>query len=143
VKADPLHLSAAAWDRILRHCGENYPLECCGLITGRGGKAEQVHLANNIWSNEQERTRRFLLDPQEQLRIERSLDGTDQSVIGNFHSHPDHPAEPSALDTEAAWPEYWYLIGPVQAGIVGKPRVWTIDPATGLFVEKSFVVDPL
>ena len=37
-------------------------------------------------------------------------------IVGYYHSHPDHPAGPSAFDTEHAWPWYSYLIVRVDRG---------------------------
>ena len=39
-----------------------------------------------------------------------------QEIVGYYHSHPDHPARPSAFDTEHAWPWYSYLIVRIDHG---------------------------
>jgi proteasome lid subunit RPN8/RPN11 len=36
--------------------------------------------------------------------------------VGFYHSHPDHPAVPSAFDLEHAWPVYSYVIVSVRNG---------------------------
>ena len=33
-----------------------------------------------------------------------------RELVGFYHSHPDHPAEPSAFDLEHAWPNLSYVI---------------------------------
>ena len=32
------------------------------------------------------------------------------TVLGFYHSHPDHPARPSETDRRHAWPYYSYVI---------------------------------
>ena len=40
----------------------------------------------------------------------------DMDVLGFYHSHPDHPAQPSEYDREHAWPGYSYVIASVSGG---------------------------
>jgi proteasome lid subunit RPN8/RPN11 len=47
-------------------------------------------------------------------------------VLGFYHSHPDHPAIPSAFDRDHAWPWYTYVIVPVEGGEAGAPRAWQL-----------------
>jgi proteasome lid subunit RPN8/RPN11 len=128
---------------IAEHCAATYPQEACGLLIGTGPAVSRAAPLANVWDAAHERGRRFLLDPLEQLRFERSLDGTTERVMGSFHSHPDHPAEPSRFDAEAAWPGYWYVIVPVAGGAAGRARAWTLDAATGAFIEGKIAGDPL
>ena len=59
---------------------------------------------------------RFLIDPLEQLRVEKDARARGLDVLGYYHSHPDHPARPSNYDREHAWPWYSYVIVSVQRG---------------------------
>jgi len=47
-------------------------------------------------------------------------------VVGFYHSHPDHPARPSAFDLEHAWPFYSYVIVSVEDGAVADMRSWRL-----------------
>ncbi|MBC7784864.1 MAG: M67 family metallopeptidase [Burkholderiales bacterium] len=116
-------------------CQDRYPDEACGLLIGEGNRIVRAVAAGNSWAIQGERRRRFTIDPAAQMRTERSLDGTGSQVMGTYHSHPDHPAEPSAFDLEAAWPVYLYLILSVSADEVREVRGWRIDEATGRFAE--------
>ena len=51
------------------------------------------------------------------------------AVIGFYHSHPDADTQPSIRDRELAWPEYWYLIVGVDAGIVTSDSSWRLTHA--------------
>ncbi len=48
-------------------------------------------------------------------------------MLGCYHSHPDHPAVPSAFDTEQAWPWYSYVIVRVDRGRAGELTSWVLD----------------
>jgi len=75
----------------------NYPRECCGLLIGRGEKI--IEVSNVVLSrNMAEEDHLFLIDPEVQLAWLRKLRGTDQRIVGNYHSHPNGRVEPSATD---------------------------------------------
>jgi proteasome lid subunit RPN8/RPN11 len=80
-----------------------HPHECCGLIEGvaheEGWLALALHETNNLADDA---SRRFLIDPEVQFRLLRSLRGSGRSVIGCFHSHPGGVPLPSEQDREEA-----------------------------------------
>jgi proteasome lid subunit RPN8/RPN11 len=97
---------------ILRAATTRYPLECCGLIEGtatsEGWRIFAVHETRNLAGEAQ---RRFLIDPQQQIELLRALRGTTRDVIGCFHSHPNGPSEPSAIDlSQAAESDFIWVI---------------------------------
>ncbi len=66
---------------------------------------------------EGDRRHRFEVDPGLLIRLHRELRGGETRVIGVYHSHPDHPAEPSAHDLERALePGMVWLITSVMDG---------------------------
>ena len=82
-----------------------YPEEGCGLLVGKrmpGGRARvtRVETATNVAAD---RRTGFEVDPGLRIGLERELRGTDQSIVGHFHSHPDGPARPSATDLAKAF----------------------------------------
>jgi proteasome lid subunit RPN8/RPN11 len=113
-----------------------YPNEACGLLVGRngGGSARivRIHRARNLALA---RLRdRYTLDPESFLAAddEARRDGLD--IVGIWHTHPDHPARPSATDRDAAWPGYTYLILSVHPGGVGAITAWRLEG--NAFVEQ-------
>ncbi|MDR1165303.1 MAG: M67 family metallopeptidase [Deltaproteobacteria bacterium] len=90
-----------------------YPWECCGLIVGTSSagvrRAARIVPLNNAREGE-ERRRRFAIDPLDFARAEREAAREGLEVWGIYHSHPDHPAAPSARDLERALPFYSYVI---------------------------------
>jgi proteasome lid subunit RPN8/RPN11 len=97
---------------VLSAAGRAYPSECCGLIEGVDGKdgwqALGIHEAANVADDP---SRHFLIDPQVQFDLLRSLRGSGRRIIGCFHSHPDGVPEPSATDRANAYEsDFLYLI---------------------------------
>jgi proteasome lid subunit RPN8/RPN11 len=61
--------------------------------------------------------RRYAIAPEELLRAQVLASEEALEILGFYHSHPDHPAEPSATDLhEAHWTGYVYLICGVEKG---------------------------
>ena len=54
--------------------------------------------------------------------------GEGLEIVGYYHSHPDHPAVPSAYDTAHAWPWYSYLIVRIEQGQPREAASYTLDP---------------
>jgi proteasome lid subunit RPN8/RPN11 len=125
-------LSGAHLASIERATEAAYPAEACGLIVGLQDATGHWHVAEviesaNILANE--RADRFEVDPQVRIDTERRLRGSDHSLIGHYHSHPDHPAEPSATDREMAYePNLIWLITSVAEGKAGDTRAFMVNP---------------
>lgn len=99
---------------MLGSAGRAFPLECCGLIEGirieGGWRVTALHEAANV---AEDPARRFLIDPQVQFDLIRTLRGRETRIIGCFHSHPVGPAEPSATDRAQALEDdfLWLIAG--------------------------------
>jgi proteasome lid subunit RPN8/RPN11 len=116
-----------------------YPHEACGLLLGRADgeqtRVERVTKARNLAV---ERARdRYTLDPKDFLAAELEAAGLGLDVVGVWHSHPDHPAEPSATDLAAAWSGYSYVIVSVQDGRAVQARSWRLHQDR--FVEERLL----
>jgi proteasome lid subunit RPN8/RPN11 len=129
-------LAAGAWAAVEREATANYPHEACGVLLGRAGEPLDVLEAHPCPNLNRERSRdRYLIDPREQLRIERDGRERGLDVVGYFHSHPDHPAEPSATDLELSWESLLYLIVSVRDGRLQAGRGWRREPGSRSFAE--------
>jgi len=62
-------------------------------------------------------------------------------VLGFFHSHPDHPAVPSAFDLERAWPYYSYLIVSLARGIPDAHGLWRLRADGAAFEPEPLTID--
>lgn len=149
-----LKLSQLQIEAVRQHGARDYPNECCGILLGHAeGEQKQVcevialknlrqepEKAQELLplespASESERNR-FLIDPREQLRVERAARARGLEVLGYYHSHPDHPARPSNYDREHAWPSYSYMILSVEAGEPKELTSWVLTDAGSRFDQE-------
>ena len=78
--------------------------------------------------------RRYLVPPEFQFQAELHARATGQEVLGYYHSHPDHPAQPSEYDRVHAWPGYLYLICAVSQGRATDLNAFTLEGEGGAFL---------
>jgi len=76
---------------------------------------------------------RFLINPLDQMRVEKDARERGLEVLGYYHSHPDHPARPSLYDREHAWPWYSYVIVSVERGIAKDLTCWVLAEDRNMF----------
>jgi proteasome lid subunit RPN8/RPN11 len=123
-----LRLPGALADEIRRHGEAAYPGECCGAMVGRvDGAAKEVLRLSPAVNRRTDYPHRYLIDPDDLRRLEREVREAGQEIVGYYHSHPDHPARPSAFDAEHAWPWYSYLIVRIDRGRGADMASWVLD----------------
>jgi proteasome lid subunit RPN8/RPN11 len=119
-----LALGAGVNGAIRRHGAETYPHECCGALIGREGAVTEVVALPN--TTEEGPRRRFLVRPADYREAERRAAALGAELLGFYHSHPDHPAQPSQYDLDHAWPSFSYVIVSVREGVAGDMRSWRL-----------------
>ena len=124
---------------IQAHGEAAYPEEGAGLVLGRvtDGRTTAVEILPlvNRWGPE-EQTHRFLLTDREWRYGEAEAERRGLDLIGCFHSHPEHVAEPSEFDREAAWPNFLYIITSVEKGCATFSRAWQLKENRSAFEEQ-------
>jgi proteasome lid subunit RPN8/RPN11 len=132
--------------RAIQALGEAaYPNEGAGLLLGReadGGKTlvDILPLANEWEAGEQ--YHRYMITPQDMLRGEDEAARRGLDVVGVFHSHPDHVAEPSTMDRDWAWPWFSYVITSVQEAKAVVSRSWLLRDDRSAFDEETIQPAP-
>ena len=130
-------LGASQRARIVAIAERAYPEECCGLLVGLDDPDGRIVVTRLVESRNlrTERARdRFEIDPQVRITVEIELRGRAERVVGHYHSHPDHPARPSATDLESAYEPnlVWVIVG-VADGLAGELNAFRLDEAAGAF----------
>jgi proteasome lid subunit RPN8/RPN11 len=137
----PLKIGAGDVGHIHDHAKEAYPEECAGALVGMN--IEGMKIVVDAWraenTHEQERSRRFLIEPLKIKEFEERAAERDMDVLGFYHSHPDHPAEPSEYDREHAWPGWSYVIASVSAENVEDMRSWVLKDDRSGYDEEPIV----
>ena len=116
-------------ESIQSHGAESYPEECCGFLLGRIRDSGNDVVATRPAANRrtEDRERRFMIAPEDALAAENAAREQGLDVVGFYHSHPDHPAEPSQTDLdEATFPGYTYVIVSVRRGCPGEVTAWSL-----------------
>jgi proteasome lid subunit RPN8/RPN11 len=121
---NPLVFGPGVRAAIEQHGREAYPHECCGALLGEGNRVQAVHALPNVTTEGPRR--RFRVDDRDYLSAERRASAEGLSLLGFYHSHPDHPAEPSQYDLDHAWPTFVYPILSVQGGEPAAFRAWRL-----------------
>jgi len=135
-------ISRVLLERIRHQAHANYPDECCGLLLGQ--EAETDRFVRDIRevqnSFEGLRHNRYLISPTDVYEAEKSAQELGLQVIGVYHSHPDHAAQPSQIDRENAIPHFSYIIMSVMNGLAGELSCWTFAYEDVSFSRQSLLI---
>ncbi len=89
------------------HARREYPLECCGLLSGSGWKIDGIRGTGN----QSQSRERFFIPVEELFAFFRELRGSGKEHLGIYHSHPTTGSLPSSRDVaEFHYPEVSYWI---------------------------------
>ena len=136
-----LHLTEELLTQIQVNGEQAYPDEGAGFLLGafsdNGTRTVKAifPLANS--REDEARHNRYLMTPEDYLKAELEADRLGLSLIGVFHSHPDHPNRPSEFDREWAQPFFSYVITSVQAGKAVESRSWRLIEDRSKFEEEE------
>ncbi len=117
------------------HGRDTYPNECCGALIGRDGEVSESFALPNM--TDEGPRRRFLVRPADYRAAEARAAETGRQLLGFYHSHPDHPAEPSQYDLDHAWPVFSYVIMSVREGEPRELRSWRLRDDRSQFDEEE------
>ena len=105
-----------------------YPHETCGVLVGvpDGENSRVIRSVEARNLNEERAHDRFQLDPRDFNSADTAARADGFDIIGVWHSHPDHPAKPSATDLERAWEGWSYVIISVSKDGPQELRSWRL-----------------
>lgn len=141
--AAKLWISQELTDRIGKHGAETYPHECCGALQGTDSSdgARQVRELFPLVNRRDDSPRnRFSVTAEDVRDAEKAAQAAGLEVVGWYHSHPDHPAQPSQYDRDHAWPWYSYIIVSVQNGSPQDITSWRLNDDRAAFTEEEISV---
>ena len=122
-----------------------YPEECCGMMLGI--QHDRLQIVQTILpidnSQEANRQRRFLITPEQYRNAEKNAIEMQLDLLGFYHSHPDHPAVPSAFDSEHALPWFTYVIVSIIDGKARTISAWVLSEDRQSFDERPLNISRL
>ncbi len=137
-----LRISEELLAKIHAYDEEAYPEEGAGFMLGTEG-AERDVINLLPLSNAREdaaRRNRYLFTPEDYVKAEVEAERLGLSLIGVFHSHPDHPNQPSEFDREWAQPYFSYIITSVRSGKALESRSWRLVEDRSQFQEEPITI---
>jgi len=131
--------------QIIADALSTFPDECCGFLFGAEAGdvrviADAVAVSN---AKEGDKRRRFEITPADYLKAERYAEEKGVTLLGVYHSHPNHPAVPSEHDRVAAQPFFSYVIIAVRAQEYVALRSWRLNDAFRFEEEKVLTTDTI
>ncbi len=137
-----LNLNHTSLHKVKVHATQTYPEECCGVLLGteRNGERQVCDVLEIRNTKDDQRTRRYLISPEDYRQAEVFAANEGVQVLGLYHSHPDHPAQPSQFDLDHALPWFSYVIVSVENNVAGTIRSWRLRDDRSAFDEEELVI---
>ena len=114
-----LRISKADYDLIRWEAERRYPHESCGIILGNLVEGERTVTMTVPCENTRHDSPgdRYKIHPEQLVAALKLARSRQETVVGFYHSHPDHPSQYSSTDlTEAHWFGCSYVITSVERG---------------------------
>jgi len=121
-----MRIAQSLYDDIVAHAQEEAPNECCGIVSSADEQAVRVYRTTNVEAS----PFRFVIDGQEQYRINQEIEDDALELGAIYHSHTRSEPRPSQTDINFAknWPGVlWIIVG--LAGTAPEVRTWSIEGA--------------
>jgi proteasome lid subunit RPN8/RPN11 len=136
----PVRLTRPVVEEIWREAARAYPYEGCGALIGPA--PGEVHETLALPNHDEDRPRtRFAVSPRDYMAVESAADARGVRLLGFWHSHPDHPARPSATDRRYAWEGLLTVVIAVDQGTPRDITAWDVPGLDQPFRRLALVVD--
>ena len=94
-----VRIPKSIYQRMIEHARREWPLECCGILSGREKTVQKAFELQNA----EESSVRYSTPPQEQLKVFEEMEKECMEMIAVYHSHPHTIAFPSETDVRLAF----------------------------------------
>lgn len=123
-----VQLTETALNNMLDHLETEYPFEGCGFLFGDDSNIRNITIAMPVVNEKTEnKRRRFEINPLDYIKAEKYALENAISLLGIYHSHPDHPAKPSEHDRKQAVQFFSYIIVSVEKGKGERITSWRLN----------------
>ena len=140
-----LKLTSEIEKKIRQAGAEAYPNECCGILFGSEENGITTVKALKSIENAREsgeQYHRFLITAEDMMEAELEARKRKLEIVGFYHSHPDHPAQPSDYDRDHALPFYSYIILRVAQGRPERMTSWRLQLSREAFDREELEIEP-
>jgi proteasome lid subunit RPN8/RPN11 len=131
-------INQALYSAMLEHVQSAYPLEACGLLGGKNGRALRHYRIDNTLRS----MTAFEMEPMQQVRAMLDMEAEGMELTAVYHSHPQGPSRPSPSDVaQAYYPEAVQIIISLQKPQQPELRAFTI--VDGVITELNWRIEQL
>ncbi len=130
-------------DEVMKqHSIADFPNECCGFMYGNETNIERVITLAKPVNNAKEgdQRRRFEISAFDYMKAETFALQNQLTLLGVYHSHPQHPAIASETDLKSALPFFSYVIYSVLDGKIADVKSWQLNEKENQFIEETVEV---
>ena len=138
-------LSKTHLSKLKSHGIDAYPEECCGAMLGhidyKKNEKKTVKLIKIENNSDENKHRRFKITPQDYQTLEKQAKDEGLTLLGFYHTHPDHPCKPSQTDLNYAWPFFSYIILSVEKQKPAQIKSFVLEQKGHQFDEEKLVFE--
>jgi proteasome lid subunit RPN8/RPN11 len=130
-------------DEVMKtHSIADFPNESCGFMYGFETDSERIiSLAKPVVNvKDGDQRRRFEISPLDYMKAEMYALQANLSLLGVYHSHPQHPAIASETDLQSAQPFFSYVIYSVMDGEIADVKSWQLNESGKAFEEEIVTI---
>ena len=149
-----VRIKKSAFFGMIDHAESGYPFEICGVMIGKNNIVTDFRECRNLISEDDVETEfksenrlgkdrlrdRFELDPKSFMDADDWARQNNLEIMGIYHSHPDHPSQPSETDRKIASPGWGYIIFSINKGKYNDARLWYLDESDSNFEYTEYQV---
>jgi len=139
-----IEITAASNEGMSAHAVGTFPNECCGFFFGTSKNdrklVTEIRPVLNVKKGDQRR--KFSIDPFDYMKAEKYAHENQLELLGIYHSHPLHPANPSEHDLKQAMPFFSYIILSTQPQLVINITSWQLNENRDFIREELKISEP-
>ena len=124
-----LRINKKFFDEMIAHSVQEYPNECCGILSGADGTVQELYRITNTAKSPY----RYLMDPQEHLNADLDSERRGMEFVAFYHSHTHSPPYPSGTDVRMAlqsgYLDLYYVVVSLENQAEPQVRAFRIDEA--------------
>jgi len=135
-----INLESKVYEQLANEALLNYPNECCGFLLGfetsKNRFIKEIMMVENVAI--ENKKRRFEIKPLDYIKAEEYAMEKGLTLLGIYHSHPNHPSLPSEHDRKAAQPYFSYVIVSVTENEIKSIQSWILNDKSQFIEENVF-----
>ena len=136
-----IKLTPQVEEAIKIHGEEAFPNECCGFLFGNEENGRLINLSTRVEnSKEGDQRRRFEISPFDYMKAEQFAIENNTTLLGIYHSHPNHPAIASEHDLAKAMPYFSYVIVSIMEEKYEDIKSWKLFDEKREFYEEQVLI---